>query len=230
MVWRRAFVVHHEYQDERNDVEPCGDEERVPKPDELCDSAADDRADGGPETLGGLDEPDRIGNAVARRGVGGHRQRQRPIAGEEPLRGTKREYLPGVRDEGHRAHQEDEADERSLHHDLPSVTVREAAPEGRQQRGERRRDAKTQPRPHRNRADVGDTELLEVQREKRHHQRKAGEADEARGGDGEEISSPVQGRTPTACGSALAVPAGSRVIRPPGARSASADPGDNPRT
>ena len=65
-----------------------------------------------------------------------------------------------------------------------------AAPERRQQRGDRRRDAEAQAGPHRDLADVGDAELLEVERQERHHQREAGEADEARGGDGEEVALP----------------------------------------
>ena len=39
-----------------------------------------------------------------------------------------------------------------------------------------------------------DAELLEVQRQERHHEREAGEADEARGGDREEILAPATER------------------------------------
>ena len=124
---------------------------------------------------------------VARRGVRRHRQRQRAVAGEQALQGAQGEDVPRPAHERHRRHDDDEADERALDHDLAAVAIGEAAPERRQQRRERRRDAEAQARPQRDLADVADTELLEVQRQERHHQREAGEADEAGGGDGEEI-------------------------------------------
>src|SRR4030095_9661132 len=97
-----------------------------------------------------------------------------------------------MRDVRGRAHHEDEAHERSLDHDLSAVAIRKAPPEWREQRGESRRDAQTQTGPHRNVADIGDAELLEIEREKRNNQCETGESDEARGGDREQVSSPVQ--------------------------------------
>ena len=90
--------------------------------------------------------------------------------------------MPRLRGEGHPAHQEDEADERPLDHQLAAEAIRDPAPERRQQRRHGRRDAQAETGPHRHVADVADAELLQVERQERHHQREAGEADEGRRG------------------------------------------------
>ena len=118
----------------------------MPQPDERRDDAADHRTERGPEPLRGLHDADRLRHPVARRRVGRHRQRQRAVAGEEALDGAQREHVPRPRDERHRRHDDDEAHERPLDHDLAAEAVGEPAPDGRQQRGQRRRDAEAQTR------------------------------------------------------------------------------------
>jgi hypothetical protein len=82
--------------------------------------------------------------------------------------------------ERHRGHQDDEADHRSLDHDLAAVAIAEPAPRRRQHGGQRRRHAEAHAGPDRNRSDAGDPELRDEQRQKRHDEREPGEAQETR--------------------------------------------------
>ena len=93
----------------------------------------------------------------------------------------------------HRRQQHDEADERPLDHDLAAVAIAQAAPRRREHRRQRRRDAEADAGPHRDLADVGDAELADEQRQKRHHQREAGVAHERGGGDRVNVAAPGVG-------------------------------------
>jgi hypothetical protein len=128
-----------------------------------------------------------VPDPIARRRIGGHGQRQRPVPGKQALERTQREHMPGLRHERHRGHHDDEADERPLDHHLAAVAISQAPPERRHQSRDRRRHAKADARPQSYLPDVRDAELLKVKRKERHHQREAGEADEARRRYGKEI-------------------------------------------
>ena len=101
-----------------------------------------------------------------------------------------REHLPDAGDERHRRKQQHEADQRALDHDLAAEAIAEPAPGRRQQRRQSGRDAEAHAGPHRDLADVGDAQLSDEQRQKRHHQREAGVAHERRGGDREHVAAP----------------------------------------
>jgi hypothetical protein len=90
----------------------------------------------------------------------------------------------------HRNHRHDEAHERALDQDLAAVAIGDASPQRREQRGDPRRHAEADAGPECEVGDAGDAQLLEVERQKRHHQREAGEADEACRRDGEQIAPP----------------------------------------
>ena len=144
----------------------------------------------GTDALRGLHRADRRRHAVARRRLGRHRHRQRSVAGEQPLDRAQRQHLPDAGDERHRREQHDEADQRSLDHDLAAEAIAEPSPGRRQHRRQPRRHAEAQPGPHRDLADVADAELADEQRQERHHEREAGVAHERRGGDGEDVAPP----------------------------------------
>ena len=189
---RAALVIHREDNDERHEIEARRHQEGAPQSDELRDRAADDRSERRADPLRGLHRADRKRHPTSRRGVRRHRQRERAVAGKQPLKRAQGEDVPRLRDKTHRRHDDDEAGERALDHDLAADAIGKPAPQRRHQCGDGRRDAKAHAGPQRDLADVGDAELTEVEREKRHHQREAGEADERRRGDGEEILAPGQ--------------------------------------
>ncbi len=141
---RGAFVVHDEHEHDGNDVEAGGDEEGVSQAGESSHRTSDDGPERGPEALRGLDDADGVCRPVPGRRLGSHRQRQRSISGKETLEGAQRKDVPGTRHERHRRHDDDEADERPLHHDLPAEAIRQASPEGSEHGRHRRRDAKAQ--------------------------------------------------------------------------------------
>jgi hypothetical protein len=92
--------------------------------------------------------------------------------------------LPRRRHECHRAFRQHKRAERSDDEQLATVTVADPTPQRRADRGDRRRRTERQTAPHRNLADIGDTQLADVERQEGHHHRKAGEAHEAgRSGD-----------------------------------------------
>ena len=61
------------------------------------------------EPLRRLHRADRLRHASLRRRVRRHRQRQRAVAGEQPLDDAQREHVPRARHERHRRHDDDEA-------------------------------------------------------------------------------------------------------------------------
>ena len=90
-----ALVVGNRDDHHRDEVEARGHEERVAQPDDLRDDAADHRPERRAEPLRRLDEPDRVRHLLPRRRVGRHRQRQRAVAGEQPLDRAQREHCHG---------------------------------------------------------------------------------------------------------------------------------------
>ena len=94
LVVHGALVVHPEHEHERAGVEGSRDEKCSPQADDLRYGATDDRTERGSEPLGRLDDPDCRGHAVARRGIGCHRQRQRAVSGEEALQRAQGEDVP----------------------------------------------------------------------------------------------------------------------------------------
>jgi hypothetical protein len=185
-----AFVVHQEHDEQGDDEKDRGDEKRPPQTHHLCDHPADNRSDGRSEPLRGLHCSNRISRALPWRRLGSHRQGDPAIPGEQPLHGAKGEDVPGPARVRHSRHNQDEADQRPLDHDLPTKPIRHPAPRGRQKSGHRRRHAQAEAGPHRHLADILDAQLLQVQWQKRHHQREAGEANEARGCDGKNVALP----------------------------------------
>jgi hypothetical protein len=181
-------VVHHEHQHESDDVERGGDQEGAAQADELRDAAPDDRAQRRSEPLGHLHLPDRARHPLARRELCGHRQRQRSIACEEPLHGAQREHVPRLRHVGHRRHHHDEARQRAFDHDLATEAIGQPSPQGGEECRHRGGDAEAQPRPERDFPHVADAQLLEIERQERHHEREAGEADERRRSHGEKVA------------------------------------------
>ena len=187
---RRAVVVHHEDDGERDGVKNRCHDERAAQPDEVGQRPADDRSDARTETLGRLHEADRVRHPIARRRFGGHRHRQRSVAGEQPLHRAQREDVPRARHVRHRRHDQHEAHERSLDHDLAAVPIAERAPRRREQRGQARRDREAHAGPNRDLADVGDAELADVERQKRHRQRESRVPHETRRRHGVHVSLP----------------------------------------
>ncbi len=169
----RVFVVEPEHDDEPHRVEERCADERATQADQPGERAADHRADARPQTLRRLHETDRLGHPIARRRFRRHGDRERSVAGEESLHRAQREHVPRARHERHRRHQHDEADERSLDHDLAPIAITQAAPGRRQDRRQSRRHPKADAGPHRDLADVGDAELADEKRKKRHHEREA---------------------------------------------------------
>ena len=82
--------------------------------------------------------------------------------------------------------------ERSRDHQLLAVALGDARPDRRHHGGDGGRHAEADARPQRDLARIVHAELVDVERQERHDQREAGEADEACGGDSEQVSSPVR--------------------------------------
>ena len=103
--------------------------------------------------------------------------------------------MPGLRHPGHRGHDHHEARERARDQELASEPVRQASPRGREQCRDRGGDAEREAGPERDGPDVAHAELRHVEREERHDEREAGEADEAGGGERREVAAPGENRT-----------------------------------
>ena len=185
-----AIVIHHVDHHQRDQVEKRRGDKRRPEPDEAGEHSSDHRTYSRSDSLGGLHGADRGRHLLARGRFGSHGHRQRTVAREQSLNGAHGQHLPDVPHECHRGEQDDKAHQRSLDHDLAAKTIAEAPPGRGEQRCQPRRDAETDPRPHRDLPDVGDTELGDEQRKERHHQREAGVAHERRGGDREDVPPP----------------------------------------
>jgi hypothetical protein len=208
--------VDDQHEHERDEVEPRGDDEGVAQPHESDHARADDRPERRAESLRRLHEPNRLRHPAFRRRLGRHRQRQRPVAGEDALNDAQRHQMPRHRDKSHRGHQDDERGERSQHHELAPVAIGQPSPRRRQERRHGRRHAQRHSRPHGNAADVGLSHLLDVDREKRHHDGESREADEHRGDERSEVAAPVGwrgngcGLRSTNCGPRVRVGGGHR--------------------
>ncbi len=185
------LFVEQQHQEQRDRIQPGGDEKRPTQADGAGQQSTDHRADRRSEPLGRLHGADRRGHPIARGRLRGHRQRQSAVPGEKPQRGAKREHVPGPRHQRHQPHHDGAAHQRARHHDPAPVAIGQPAPEGRHQRGQRRGHAEDRPGPQGDLADVGHAKLPDEKREKRHHQREASEADERGGGDGEQVAAPV---------------------------------------
>ncbi len=100
----RRLVKQERQEHERHDVETRRDEERIAKPDDRREHAANDRTERRPHPLRRLHGANRRRHLVARRRQRRHRQRQRAVAGEEPLDRAQGEEVPGAGHVGHRDH------------------------------------------------------------------------------------------------------------------------------
>ena len=128
---RRALVVEKQHDHERRGIERRRYQKRAAQADEMSDHSADHRTDAWAEALRRLDQADRLRHTAWWRRFGGHRDRDRAVAGEQPLRHSQRQHVPRARDICHRGHHHDEAHERPLDHDLAPMPVGEPAPQGR---------------------------------------------------------------------------------------------------
>ena len=192
---RGVIVVHHVHRDETDGVEERGNDERAAQTDEAGEHAADDGPDGGTETLRRLHQADCRRHAIAGRRFSGHRDRQRSIAREQSLHGTQREHVPRARHQRHRRHQHDEARHRSLDHQLAPVAIAELPPCRREDRREAGRHTEADASPDRDVADIGDAQLTDEERKKRHHEREARVPHEARSSDGVDVTLPAAARS-----------------------------------
>ena len=102
--------------------------------------------------------------------------------------------MPRGGDIRHRRHDDDEADQRPFDHDLAAVTIAEAAPRRREQRRQPRRHRQADAGPHGDSPDIGDAQLPDVERQKRHGQREAGVAHERRRRHRRDVPFPRLGR------------------------------------
>ena len=190
---RRSFVVQEKHEQQANTVERRRDEKRAAKPDERGEQPADHRTNARSEALRGLHQTDRLRHLLPRRRLRRHRDRDRSVARKQSLRGPQREDVPRARDERHRRHEHHEAHQRALDHDLASEPIRQPPPHRRQQRRQARCDAEAEAGPQRDAPDVRHAELRDEHRQKRHRNREAGVAHEARRSHSEQIAAPREG-------------------------------------
>ena len=206
--------------DHRGQIEERRDEERRAQADQRRQHAADDGTHRRAEPLGDLHRADRFGHALARHRLGRHRHRQRAVAGEDAEQRAQGEQLPRGGDERHRRLGDDKRAQRSNHQHLAAVAVADASPQRRADGGDGRRGAERQPGPQRDVGDVGHAQLADVQRQERHHQREAGEADAVGRGRGQDIGARREvrgsGRRTHRARPVLKSECGPRVPRRPG--------------
>jgi hypothetical protein len=129
----------------RDQREPGGDEEDVPRADPVREEAADERSDDRAARDRGLERSERVAHPVARRRGGHERERGRDESADRSLEEAEEEELPHRRRESHERGGHREAERRAHHHELPPVPVPEESQTGVATMAERNGAAKMRP-------------------------------------------------------------------------------------